>query len=333
MEIGKISTKLLKNIIIEPAKNIAEKKEILIKPEIGEDCAAIDFENEICVLSSDPITGTSENIGKLAVNINANDIASSGAEPIGILITVLLPPSCTENDFEKIINSIYDNANKAGISVLGGHTEVTDAVTRPVISCTAVGKTKNRVFISSGGAKIGDDVLMTKYAGLEGTSIIANDFENELAGNIDSDLIENAKGLKNQLSVIKEGKIAAEFGVLCMHDVTEGGIFGACYEIAFCSDAGIEIYEDKIPVLDETKAICDFFNLNPYRLISSGCMLISCKDGARLADIFEKNGIKASIIGKITEKDKYIIKNNEKKVLNEPESDELYKVKAPQDFD
>lgn len=326
MEVGKIPTKLLEKIIIQPiCKNNPNRAEILVKPNVGEDCTALDFGDEICVLSTDPITGANEEIGKIAVNINANDIASSGAEPIGILVTVLLPPTCDENDLEKIMTGIYENANEKGISVLGGHTEVTEAVNKPIVSCTVVGKTKNRKFISSGGARVGDDVIMTKWAGLEGTAIIANDFEKKLKGAVSQELINKAKLLSNYLSVIEEGKIAAQNGVLCMHDVTEGGILGACYEIAFCSGVGIEVELDKIPVLEETKEICKVYNINPYKLISSGCMLMSHKDGKALVKSLEENNIKATVIGKIVEDGKYIISKGEKTILSEPEADELYK--------
>ncbi len=325
MKIGKIPTKLLDEVIISPSKSGVKRSEILLSPNIGEDCAAIDFGGEICAVSTDPITGTSDNIGKLAVNVNINDISSCGAEPIGIMVTLLLPPECDEAELKKIVKDIYESASQEGIAVLGGHTEITDAVLRPVISCTAIGKTKNRRIISSGGAKVGDLVIMTKYAGMEGTVILAG--LDKLKGKIDSDLINRAKSLKNQLSVVKEGQIAAELGVMCMHDVTEGGIFGACYEIAYCSKTGIEIEADKIPVLDETKAICKFLNINPYRLISSGCMLISCpnSNSEKIINELEKNGIKASVIGRITDGGKYIIENNKRIPLNEPESDELYK--------
>ena len=324
MNIGKLPNSLLEKIVIDPINNHSvNRKEVLLKPSIGEDCAALNLGENICLLSTDPITGAVADIGKLAVNINTNDIASSGGEPIGLMVTALLPASITEEEISHIITDLYKEAEKVNVAILGGHTEITDAVNKPVLSCTVVGKTNK--LIPSGGAKIGDSVIMTKYAAMEGTSIFASDKRDKLKG-IDSSIIEKAKNLGNSLSVIAEGRIGSELGANAMHDVTEGGILGACWEIADCSGVGIEVYEDKIPVLEETKIICNKLGVDYLRLISSGSMLIVCSNGVEMLSALEKAGIVASIIGKIVEEGKWFISNGEKTVLGEPTSDELYKV-------
>ena len=324
MNIGKLPNSLLEKIVIDPINNHSvNRKEVLLKPSIGEDCAALNLGENICLLSTDPITGAVADIGKLAVNINTNDIASSGGEPIGLMVTALLPASITEEEISHIITDLYKEAEKVNVAILGGHTEITDAVNKPVLSCTVVGKTNK--LIPSGGAKIGDSVIMTKYAAMEGTSIFASDKRDKLKG-IDSSIIEKAKNLGNSLSVIAEGRIGSELGANAMHDVTEGGILGACWEIADCSGVGIEVYEDKIPVLEETKIICNKLGVDYLRLISSGSMLIVCSNGDEMLSALEKAGIVASIIGKIVEEGKWFIGNGEKTVLGEPTSDELYKV-------
>lgn len=324
MNIGKLPNSLLEKIVIDPINNHSvNRKEVLLKPSIGEDCAALNLGENICLLSTDPITGAVADIGKLAVNINTNDIASSGGEPIGLMVTALLPASITEEEISHIITDLYKEAEKVNVAILGGHTEITDAVNKPVLSCTVVGKTNK--LIPSGGAKIGDSVIMTKYAAMEGTSIFASDKRDKLKG-IDSSIIEKAKNLGNSLSVIAEGRIGSELGANAMHDVTEGGILGACWEIADCSGVGIEVYEDKIPVLEETKIICNKLGVDYLRLISSGSMLIVCSNGDEMLSALKKAGIVASIIGKIVEEGKWFISNGEKTVLGEPTSDELYKV-------
>lgn len=324
MNIGKLPNSLLEKIVIDPINNHSvNRKEVLLKPSIGEDCAALNLGKNICLLSTDPITGAVADIGKLAVNINTNDIASSGGEPIGLMVTALLPASITEAEISHIITDLYKESEKVNVAILGGHTEITDAVNKPVLSCTVVGKTNK--LIPSGGAKIGDSVIMTKYAAMEGTSIFASDKRDKLKG-IDSSIIEKAKNLGNSLSVIAEGRIGSELGANAMHDVTEGGILGACWEIADCSGVGIEVYEDKIPVLEETKIICNKLGVDYLRLISSGSMLIVCSNGDEMLSALKKAGIVASIIGKIVEEGKWFISNGEKTVLDEPTSDELYKV-------
>lgn len=327
MKIGKIPPNILNNIIIDPINNNkCQRKEIILRPKTGEDCAAADLGGELLVISTDPITGADNNSGYLAVHVNCNDAASAGAEPIGIMITILLPPKSDEELLKTIMEGAYRAASEVGVEIMGGHTEITDAVTRTVISATVVAKTINRKLIATGGAKVGQDVIMTKYAGLEGTSIIAADYEGLLSKYLKKDIIEKSKSLNSMLSVIKEGRISAEYGATAMHDVTEGGILGAAWEIADCSNAGIEIYADNIPMLPETEAICNIANIDCLKLISSGSMIISAFDGQKLVDKLKEEGINAAIIGRIIDNGKYIIKNGIKSIIEEPETDELYKV-------
>lgn len=323
MKIGKLPNSLLNEIVIEPINKFGvEKTEVLLKPSIGEDCTALNLGDNICIMSTDPITGAVSDIGKLAVHINSNDIAAGGGEPIGIMVTALLPPHITKEEIKKIITDIYTQAKEVNMAVLGGHTEITDAVNKPVLSCTVVGKCKR--LITSSGANVGDDLVMTKYAGLEGTAIFAGDKTHKLQG-IDKETIDSAKELSHMLSVVKEGKIASEMGANAMHDVTEGGILGACWEVASCSKVGVEVYTDKIPMLECTKIICQKLNVNPLKLISSGSMIISIKNGDELVAKLAENGIKATVIGKFTEEGIYTVKDGKKEVLGEPDTDELYR--------
>lgn len=328
MEIGKIPTEILEKIILNPINNINFKRDdIIIRPSTGEDCSAVDLKGELLVISTDPITGSDKNCGYLAVHINCNDVASSGAEPIGILLTVLLPKDSDLNVLEEIMDGAYKAARELKIEILGGHTEVTEAVNKPIISGTIIGKTKNKNFISSAGAKIGQDVIMTKWAGIEGTSIIASDYEEKLTKVLSKDIIETAKGFIDFISVVPDGLIAGENGATSMHDVTEGGILGAAWEIAHCSNVGIDIFIDDIPLMPETIEICKIAGINPYRIISSGSMIITCFDGLSMVDKLNLNGIKATIIGKVTREGKNVIhKNGHIEKLTEPVKDEIYNV-------
>ncbi|MCD8090845.1 MAG: AIR synthase family protein [Clostridiales bacterium] len=325
METGKLPSELLEKYIFKKSDSSSiKRKEVIVRPSIGEDCAVLDMGSEYLILSTDPITGACENIGRLLVNINANDIYSNGCEPIGLLITLLLPPNLTEEALATLSDQLFSETAKAGLEILGGHTEITDAVNRPVVSATVVGKSANRKFLKTGGAKAGQDVIMTKYAALEGTSILAADNEEKLLKILPREIIEKAKGFSNMLSVRTEGLTAPKYGAAAMHDVTEGGILGACYEIAESAGLGITVFADKIPVLEETKTICRIFNVNPLRLISSGSMLIAAPKGEALVSALKKEGINAAVIGKITEKDKFVIYSGRKEVLGEPEPDQIY---------
>ncbi|AEV68093.1 AIR synthase family protein [Acetivibrio clariflavus] len=325
MKIGKIPNSVLKEIVLDKIKG--SRKEVLLRPKVGEDCCAVDFENKVCVLSSDPITGAENEIGRLAVHISCNDVASCGAEPLGLIVTILVPPTATQKDLELVMSQISETANSLNVDIIGGHTEVTGAVNRFVIITTAVGYVLKDKLVSTSGAMVGDDIILTKFAGIEGTAIIAHDKESELKDKIEKDVLEKAKSLVKDISVVKEGIIAGRFGVNSMHDVTEGGVLGAVWEVAEASEKGAVIYADKIPVLKETLKICNIYNIDPFRLISSGCMIITCKNGKDLVKELEENGIKATVIGQITEgNEKRLVLKDGYIDINEPLSDELYKV-------
>ena len=328
MEAGKVPNEILDKIVLSKISNF--RKDIILRPGIGEDCTAIDFEDYACILSTDPITGAANNIGQLAVHISCNDIASCGVAPIGLMVTILCPVGTTEEELGKVMEQITTTAASLNVEIIGGHTEVTPAVNKIVISTTCVGKApKNRV-VSSRGAKPGDCVIITKSAGLEGTAIIANDLEKRISDKLSQDQLNRAKGLVNSISVVKEGVIAGEFGVSAMHDITEGGVLGAAWEIAEASGTGIIIHKDEIPVEDVTALICEELQLDVLKLISSGCMLITCQKGEELCDILKAQNINATIIGSITaDKNERVLKGckeNAVECIEPPGADELYKV-------
>lgn len=323
MKEGKIPPELLKSLVFNNIK--VRSKEVIMRPEIGEDCAAIDFGSYACVLSTDPITGAEKGAGTLAIHISCNDVATSGVRPVGIMVTILAPPEASEGDIRRVMEEAGEAASKLGVEIIGGHTEVTSAVNRIVISTTALGKVLKNKIVSSSGAQIGDDVIMTKWAGLEGTSIIAADKEKELLGKLSPEDIETAKSFIEHISVVEEGVTAGEFGANSMHDVTEGGILGAAWEVAESSNKGIDIFLDEIPVQEVTRKLCNIFEIDPFRLISSGSMLITSKNGVELIRILKEKGIPAAIIGRITEQGRNIIRKGETLPLSPPDVDELFK--------
>lgn len=323
MKEGKIPSELLRELVFNNIK--VKHEDVILGPEIGEDCTAIEFGDYACILSTDPITGAEKGIGALAVHISCNDVASSGVRPIALLMTIMAPLSTTEDDIRTIMKDAGETAAQLNVEIAGGHTEITSAVNKVIVSTTAIGKILKHKIVKTSGAKIGDDVVMTKYAGLEGTAILAEDRESELRDKLTDEQLKKAKSLSSQISVVKEGVLAGELGVNSMHDVTEGGILGAAWEIAESSNTGVEIYLNSIPVLQETKCICDVFKLNPYRLISSGSMIITCSNGSELVEQFTNMGIAAAVIGKIVEKERVIIEDGIKTELEPPGPDELFK--------
>lgn len=327
MKIGKLPEEMLNKNIIGKIK--VKRPEVLVHSGIGEDCSVIDFGRDCCVLSSDPITGSGSFIGRLAVNVSCNDIAASGAEPLGILVTIMAPESCSKEDIFELMNEINDAASDINVEVLGGHTEVTGAVNKMVVSTTAVGKGPEGGYITSSGANSGDYIIVTKSAGLEGTSILASDHEEYLEGRMSREQIENAKNYINRISVINEGIIGGRLRVSSMHDATEGGLLGAVWEIAEASGKGFELYEGSIPVSVETRKICSIFDIDPLRLLSSGMMVITARDLAPLQDALKDAGIESSNIGRITgcSKRRVIIKGGQEREVAPPQNDELFNIK------
>lgn len=326
MKVGKIPESVLKRSVFKQIHT--KRSEVLLGAGVGEDCAAVKLaEDEMFVMSTDPITGTATDIGNLAIHITLNDLASAGAEPVGVLLTILLPENSEEAVLKETMAQIETACAEANVQIMGGHTEVTKAVNQPLINVCGVGKAKVGKLVSTAGAKVGDDIIVTKWIGLEGTSIIAKEKEQELLSHYPAQLVEAAKNFDKYLSVLPEAASAVKSGVSAMHDVTEGGIFGALWEMAEASGVGLEIDLKKIPVKQETIEVCEFFGINPYELISSGSMLMAAPDGNTLVRELEKQGIHAAVVGKaVAGNDRVLINEDETRFLEPPKTDELYKV-------
>lgn len=326
MNLGKVPETVLKRSVLNQIKH--RRAEVLVGPAIGEDCSVLAIaEDEVLVVSSDPITGAVQDIGTLAVHITANDIASNGAEVIGIMLSILLPEGTTEPELRTMMKDIEAVCETLHIEVIGGHTEVTKAVNQPIVTVTGLGKMKRNEMIKTAGARPGQEIVMTKWAGLEGTAIIANAKEAELNTKYSKSFIDGAKKMINYISVIPEAMVARAVGVTSMHDVTEGGVFGALWEIGAASKVGLEVDLKKILLKQETVEICEFYDINPYMLISSGCMLMITDKANQLVERLKAEGIAAAVIGRIIEgNDRVIINEEERRFLEPPKSDELYKV-------
>lgn len=326
MKIGKLPEPVLIRSVLKQVKH--RREEVLIGPAIGQDCAALCVDaDESIVLSSDPITGTTKDIGPLSVYITTNDLAAAGAEPIGLMITILLPERVREAALKKMMADIEATCARLNIDVLGGHTEVTNVVSQPLISVTGVGKIKTSQLSALKDIQPELDLVVTKWVGLEATTIIAKEKEEEILKVFSSSFLNTAKSFDQYLSVIPESKIAMEHGVSAMHDITEGGIFGAIWEMAAGADLGVDVDLKKIPIRQETVEICELFGVNPYLIMSSGSMLIATSDGHGLVDKLAQAGIHSAVIGKTKCNNDRIIRNGEEiRYLDKPQTDELYKV-------
>ena len=314
MNIGKLTNSELEALILSKFRKT--RKEVKYPPMVGIDCAQVDV-GGVCVLSSDPITAATSRIGYLTVHINCNDAAAAGAEPIGLMVTLLAPTNAEKSELSAVAEDIAKAAYDANVDIIGGHTEFTPAVNRIITSATVIAKP----VCALEGLKCGDDIVITKSAALEGTAVIANDCQDRLS--LSADELETAKNMVNSLSVIPEGMYAAKHGAHAMHDVTEGGVLGALWELCYSAGLGCITDTDAIPIEPVTEKICTSLGIDPYRLLSSGAMLIACENGEEMIKGLSGIGIKATVIAKVTEGG---IRDTKGNIIEPPEADELYKV-------
>src|SRR2546428_10491519 len=224
---------------------------LILGPGIGRDTAVVRLGKKLVVLTADPVTGTTKQIGEHSVHISANDIAATGAKPVWYMCTVLLPPSTSERTLARIMSGIDQVSRSLGITVAGGHTEVTRGLDRPLIAGFMIGEIGGRV-LSSANMRVGDWILMTKTAGIEGTAILASEYSERLK-RIKPAMVRNAQSLAKQISIVDEAmSISKVAGVHTLHDPTEGGVLNGLWELAEASGLGIEVWADRIPLAKET---------------------------------------------------------------------------------
>ncbi|WP_297067820.1 AIR synthase family protein [Thermococcus sp.] len=325
---GKVPPKILEKLVFTHLG--AGDKRVLIGSGKGIDAAAIEFGDRVLVASTDPITGAEENIGFYAIHINANDVATFGARPRWFLTSILLPETADEATLKGIVKELHENAASLGVSIVGGHTEVTPGLNRPVVVGTMLGEVNREMLVTSNGARPGDVLIVTKWIGLEGTSIIARKKRDELERTFGKKFTDRAGGLINLISVVKDALIAAKIGVNAMHDPTEGGIANGLHEMADAAGLGFKVYADRIPVREETLKICRLYGLDPLALISSGALLIAAprKNASTVVSALEREGIHATTIGEFVGNPnvRVLVGENGEEELPQPKSDELWKL-------
>jgi len=295
---GKIPLEILQQVIF---KNLgAKRSEVVLGPSAGIDGAVIDFGKKSLIVSMDPITGALERVGWLAVNINANDVATFGVQPEYLLSCIMLPENAEKITVETISMQMGKAATDLEIAIIGGHCEVTPGLSGPIVVGCTIGTTEKGNYVTAGGAKHGDKIILTKSAGIEGTAILASDKTRLLEKTMSHDTLLSAQQFFDQVSVVKEAVTAFKIGgVHAMHDPTEGGIAGGIHEMADASSLGVKVQEEKIMIKSETREICDFFKIDPLQLIGSGALLIAAKPNATesIIETLKQKGINASIIG------------------------------------
>lgn len=283
---------------------------VVLGASIGEDAAAIDLGDRYLLAKTDPITFVAEDIGTYAIFVNANDIAATGGRPLWFLATVLLPEkSATPELVEKIFAQLSSACGRIDVAFCGGHTEITAGIERPIVVGTMLGEVEKDRLVATGGARPGDDILLTKAIAIEGTSILAREKGGELSGLFGEEFVRRCRNLTGTpgISVLEDARAATrEARVHSMHDPTEGGLANALHEVAAAADVGLVVDGDRIPILDDCRILCRHYGLDPLGLIASGSLLVMVdpSDTGRVTRALEAAGVPAARIGSITPKER-----------------------------
>ncbi len=303
-----------------------EREEIVCGAGIGADCAVFSCEKDgESVFSTNSVSAPADMVCAYGVHRALNNVAAAGAEPVGILLSAMLPENLEEKELQDMMTQAEEICGRHHVQIAGGHTEVTGAVKRPVLTVTGIGKRtkaddRKRI-------KPGQDVVVSKWIGLEGTVRIAREHRKALLTRYPARMIDEAAEFEQFFSVIPEAATARKSGVCGIHDASQGGIFGALWEMADGAGVGLEIDLKKLPVRQETIEVCEFFDLNPYELSSMGCLLMTSEDGNALVAALKREGIPAVAAGKTTDgNDRLLLNGEERRFLEPPKMDELYKI-------
>ncbi|MCR8433470.1 MAG: AIR synthase family protein [Crenarchaeota archaeon] len=327
LPLGKVPIDVLKRLLeLAPLS-----EDVIVGPGIGIDAAIMRSEDDYIIAACDPITGASKEIGWLSVHVNANDIYASAGKPRWYVATLLFPKDSTEEQIVAIMRGIREGLEETGASLVAGHTELTNRVTEAIVVGTMIGSPFiPGKYISNRSAKVGDAIIMTKGAGIEGTWILLEERGSELE--LPARILSKIPELKKMVSIRKDVQALLRIGINnihAMHDATEGGVLGAIYEVSEASRVGFEIYEESIIVREETQILSEILGIDPLKLISSGTLLATVdKDYAEDAiKVLKKEGIDSSVIGYIRESDRILVKKaGERLRISSPPTDELWRI-------
>lgn len=350
MKIGKVSESVLKRSVLRQLKT--ENRKVLCGAGVGNDCALFAFSDSSRIVSCvqegvlslngqggvqgaewAEAEGAAERLSCVTmsqlIQKCVNNLAVSGAAPVAVMIALMLPEEIEEPQIKDLMAEADKACRGFGIQIAGGQTRVSKAVNAPIATVTGYGEIsgkENGACVLKRAAKPGQDIVLSKWIGLEGTASLAKAYSRELLTRYPAYLVEEAAGFDKYLSIVEEAAAAVKSNVCAMHDASEGGIFTALWELAERAGVGLTIDLKKLPLRQETVEVCEFCNVNPYELKSGGCLLMTTEDGPGLVMALEAEGIPAVIVGKVTDsKDRILINEDEVRYMDRPRTDEIYK--------
>jgi hydrogenase maturation factor len=328
LPLGKLPPELLGQLLA--AAPVTDPR-VLLKPGIGLDCAVLDVGDKLLVLKSDPITFATDDIGWYLVQVNSNDIATMGAVPRWLMVTMLLPQGkTTAVSIEQISQQLYAACREKDISVIGGHTEITYGIDRPILIGTLIGEVAREKLVTPRGARVGDRILLTKGIPIEGTAILAREFPARLADVLSEVELRQAQDYLYQpgISVLRDAQIATQAGrVTAMHDPTEGGLAGALWELAEACGHRLQVDTTAVPIPHLAQKVCATFDLNPLATIASGALLLTdvAGDVPAIVAALQDEGIGCAEIGVVVE-GKTAVYDQSNQLLPRPSRDEITRV-------
>lgn len=299
---GKLPPEILRKIIEKTPKF---DDRLILGPGVGLDCGVVDMGDRCLILKVDPITFVTNDIGWYAVNIAANDIATTGAKPVWMMLSALFPAGKTDEALIlRVTDQVAQSCAELGITLANAHTEITHDLDRPILTCSLIGEVAKEKLILPTGAEPGNDILLTKGIPIEGTAILANEFPERLAGKLTDAEIAAARSYTRNpgIGVSRDARIAIEAGrVTAMHDPTEGGLASALWELSEAADCAVEVDLDTVPMSDVSRKTLDIFGLNPMNTIASGALLLTCDadESGKILAAFDAAEIPAAKIGKV----------------------------------
>jgi hydrogenase expression/formation protein HypE len=306
---------------------------VILGPGLGKDAAVIDFGDRYLVTKTDPITFATDEIGWYVVHINANDVACLGAIPRWFMVTLLLPEGQADRDqVDTIFQQLHGAADDLDVTIVGGHTEITHGITRPIAVGAMMGEVEPEALVRSDGARPGDALILTKRIAVEGTAILTRELRESLTDVFDREFLDRAANFLHDpgISVVEDAAVIAAAGeVHAMHDPTEGGVATGIYEMTRTAGYGAVIEADKLPFFEETQALCMHLDLNPLGIIASGSLLASVDpdDVSPILRALARHNIEASTIGFVQERSDIVLRDGEgQKPMPTFERDEIAKL-------
>ncbi len=325
MNLGKVSETIVRRSILKEIHR--RREEVVIGAGIGEDCAILQLQKEeSVVLATNTMTYDVDEMGRLLVHNVANNLVTMGATPIGLELSILLPARAREVQIKRIMSEVNHTCEQLGMEIVGGSTEVTDGVIRPVLTATGIGKCASTEPLITNKINVEEDIVMSKWIALQGTATLARKGEEGLKKRFSSAFVEEMQSYGTYASILPEANIAREYGVTAMHDVSRGGIFQALWELIREAQMGFEVDMRKMKVKQETIELCEYYQINPYALDGTGALLMVTEDGAGLVKALGEAHIEAAVIGRTKAgNDKIIYNEDQRRCLEATKLDEYYK--------